>query len=53
MNDLDLYSRSKGHKKHTTCEIIHSVAKWHEVAQTFAVADCVKEMTVKKFYKNG
>ena len=31
----------------------HFVVKWHEVTQTFAMFDCVKEMTSKKTCKYG
>ena len=39
LNNLDIHSRSKDHS--------YSVAKWHEVAETFAMADSVREMTAK------
>ena len=31
----------------------YSLAKWHDLAQTFAMVDYVREMTAKKYCKNG
>ena len=44
----------QGHDVARSWNLCHqSVGKWYEVAQTFAVVDCVKEMTLNKFCKYG
>ena len=50
---LTFTQNQRGTRKADTCVCNHSVLKWYEAAQTFAVADYAREMAAKKSFKNG
>ena len=51
LNDLDVHSRSQGHRKVGTCS--HSVVKLHEATHMFVMVASVREMTLKKSCNYG
>ena len=51
LNDLDVHSRSQGHRKVGTCS--HSVVKLHEATHMFMMVASVREMTLKKSCNYG